>query len=80
MPFLAHAIGTLVGATLAALIGVGRKMQLALVIGGFFFLGGAYMVYLLSKAPMWFNAVDLLFAYFPMGWLGYKIASIGGKK
>ena len=79
-PFLAHAIGTLVGALIAALIGVGRKLQLALIVGGLFFLGGAYMVYLLDKAPLWFNATDLIFAYFPMAWLGYKIATIGGKK
>ena len=79
-PFLAHALGTLVGAIIAALIGVDRKVQLALLIGGLFFLGGAYMVYLLNKAPLWFNAVDLIFAYFPMAWLGQKIAAIGGKK
>jgi hypothetical protein len=26
-------------------------------------------------APLWFDLVDLIFAYFPMAWLGYKIVS-----
>ena len=42
-------------------------------IGAIFFLGGAYMVSLLPS-PMWFNILDLVGAYIPMGYLGYFIA------
>lgn len=71
-PFLAHALGTFVGASLTAIIAGTRKMNLALVIGGIFFVGGAIMVYLVP-APMWFNILDLGLAYFPMAYLGGKI-------
>ncbi len=37
MPFLAHALGTLVGAIIAASIAVNRKMIVALIIGAVFF-------------------------------------------
>ncbi|GAB1454166.1 hypothetical protein MASR2M47_42220 [Draconibacterium sp.] len=37
-PFLAHALGTFVGALLAAMIAANRKMLFALVIGAFFLL------------------------------------------
>ena len=73
MPFLAHAIGTLVGAVIAAAIGTEkRKLTLALIVGGFFLIGGISNVIMLPS-PMWFNAVDLIFAYIPMAWLGYKM-------
>ncbi|MBI1265925.1 MAG: hypothetical protein GC193_00700 [Cryomorphaceae bacterium] len=72
MPFLAHALGTFVGALLAALIAGTRKMTFALVIGGVFLIGGVYMVTVLP-APMWFNAADLLLAYIPMAYIGGKL-------
>lgn len=74
MPFLAHALGALVGAIIAALIAFSHKLWFALSIGGMFFIGGVMMVDMLPNSPMWFNVTDLVFAYFPMGWLGYKIA------
>ena len=75
MPFLAHAIGTLVGAVVASLIAKSYKMLFALAIGGFFFIGGAMNVFMLP-APMWFNATDLVLAYVPMAWLAWKLVSI----
>ena len=39
-PFLAHALGTLVGALVAALISVNRKLMVSLIVGCFFLLGG----------------------------------------
>ena len=72
-PFLAHALGTLVGATVAALVAVDRRVVAAYVVGGCFLLGGIINVRMLP-APMWFNVVDLLFAYLPMAWLGSRIA------
>ena len=74
MPFLAHALGTLIGAILASLIAFSHKLWFALGIGVLFLTGGIYMVTLLPNSPMWFNVTDIVFAYIPMGWLGYKIA------
>lgn len=71
-PFLAHALGTLVGATVAYLIAANHKMKFALVIGLLFFIGGI-MINRMLPGPTWFVATDLLLAYFPMAWLGGKI-------
>ncbi|MDZ7846197.1 MAG: hypothetical protein U5L96_05260 [Owenweeksia sp.] len=73
VPFLAHAAGTLVGALIAALLAVGRKMPMALIVGVFFLLGGVANVFMLP-APGWFIAVDLVLAYLPMAWLGGRLA------
>ena len=72
-PFLAHAIGTLVGAMLAALLGINIKTRLGLIVGVFFLLGGI-MASQMLPAPTWFVISDLLLAYIPMGWLGALIA------
>lgn len=72
-PFLAHALGTLVGAILAGLIAGSKKMVFAMVIGGFFFLGGIAVSFMVP-APTWFTILDLLLAYIPMGFLGGQIA------
>ncbi len=74
MPFLAHALGTLVGAFLAALIAASQKMKLALAIGAFFLIGGIIMAQMLWGAmPVWYIALDLLLAYFPAAYIGGKI-------
>ena len=71
-PFLAHALGTLVGALLAALIAGSHKLKFAFAIGIFFLAGGIYSVAILPS-PLWFTLADLIVAYLPMAWLGYKI-------
>ena len=73
-PFLAHAIGTLSGAYIAAKFSDKYHMIFAICIGLFFLLGGITMVFILP-APVWFIVVDLFLAYIPMGWLGWKIAN-----
>jgi len=73
VPFLAHALGTLLGAFLAAFFAAGHKMKLALIIGGFFLIGGSVNTFMLPS-PAWFTILDLAGAYIPMGWLGGKIA------
>lgn len=73
MPFLAHALGTLVGAFIAAKIAATYKLQFALSIGILFLLGGIQMANILP-APNWFNIADLGFAYIPMAYLGYRLA------
>ena len=71
-PFLAHALGTFAGAFVIARFAASRQLQLALIVSALFFVGGLQMVMELPS-PMWFNATDLLLAYFPMGWLAYKL-------
>lgn len=73
MPWLAHALGTLVGAFIASLITAGNKMRFALTIGVVFLIGGTINVVLLPS-PMWFTIVDLVGAYLPMGFIGGKLA------
>lgn len=72
-PFLAHALGTLAGAAVAATIAASRKVACALVVGAFFLVGGIANVFMLP-APLWFDAVDLILAYLPMAWLGSRRA------
>ncbi|MGB5665543.1 MAG: hypothetical protein WBM53_01755 [Maribacter sp.] len=72
-PFLAHALGTLVGAYIAALIAANNKLKFALGIGVFFLLGGITNVIMLPS-PTWFSVLDLVVAYIPMAWLGGKFA------
>ena len=76
-PFLAHALGTLVGAFVAAKIAATHKMKIAIGIGVFFLFGGIYVATLIPS-PTWFNLLDIVVAYIPMGWLGGKLAL--GKK
>lgn len=73
-PWLAHALGTFVGALIAALIAANNKMQFAIAIGCVFLIGGI-MAVMMIPAPMWFNVVDLTLAYIPMGWLAGKIVT-----
>ncbi len=73
MPFLAHALGTLVGAFCAAKIAANRKMTFALVIGAFFLIGGIANVFMLPS-PVWFAVLDIVAAYIPMAWLGGRLA------
>jgi hypothetical protein len=72
MPFLAHALGTFVGAILAASMAVNYKMRFAMIIGICFLVAGIMNVFMLPS-PVWFTIVDLVFAYVPMSYLGGKI-------
>lgn len=74
MPFLAHALGTLVGAYIAATIAVNHKLKFAVAIGGWFLLGGIVNIFMLPS-PIWFTVVDLAGAYVPMAYLGGKLAT-----
>lgn len=71
--FAAHALGTLVGAFVAAKIATTRKKWFAIGIGLYFLYGGLTMVYKFG-GPLWFMVLDLAGAYIPMGWLGGKLA------
>ncbi|MCT1523877.1 hypothetical protein [Sphingobacterium hotanense] len=73
MPFLAHALGTLFGAFVAAKICAGPKMLYAMIIGFFFLFGGISMIFMVPS-PLWFSIVDLTIAYLPMAFLGARLA------
>lgn len=79
MPFLAHAIGTLIGAFLAALMAASHKFIFAQVIGVMFLAGGIMSVFMLPS-PVWFTIADLGLAYLPMAWLGFLLVSKVSKK
>ena len=72
-PFLAHALGTLVGAIVAGWIATSHKMKFSLAIGVLFLLGGIVISFMLP-APIWFIACDIIIAYIPMAFIGGKIA------
>ena len=72
VPFLAHAVGTLVGAYVAAIIAARYKLMLGLVIGVLFLIFGIINVFMLPS-PAWFVVVDLLGAYIPMAWIGTRL-------
>ncbi|MDN4165065.1 hypothetical protein QWY31_06100 [Cytophagales bacterium LB-30] len=71
-PFLAHALGTLVGAFIAALLAGSHRLKWALGVGACFLLGGIFNVMLLPS-PLWFSLLDILGAYLPMAYLGGKL-------
>lgn len=73
-PFLAHSLGTLVGAAIATFIAPGLGKRPAFIVGLAFLVGGITAVALIP-APLWFSIVDLLFAYLPAAMLGYWLAS-----
>ncbi len=72
MPFLAHAFGTFLGALIAALIVPAQKVKLAMIVGGWFLLGGIVNI-LMLPSPLWFTFTDLIGAYIPMAYLGTKL-------
>ncbi len=72
MPFLAHALGTLLGAMVTAGLAATQKMRLAMIVSAWFLLGGIINIIMLPS-PIWFTLVDLIFAYLPMGYLACKL-------
>ena len=75
-PFLAHALGTFVGAFVATLLTPHRARGPAYVVGTLFFLGGCAAAFMLP-APAWFIAVDLIGAYGPPTLAGHLLAARG---
>ena len=74
MPFLAHAVGTFVGALVGYLLAATHKPRVAYVIGALFLCGGIAASFMIP-APVWFIALDLLLAYLPMAWLAIRVGS-----
>lgn len=78
-PFLAHALGTLVGAAFAYILAFKNRTALAYSIGGMFLLGGVANAFMIP-GPVWFVLVDILAAYIPMAWIGVQIGKKFSKK
>ena len=72
-PFLAHALGTLISALLITRFLKSQQFVFAMMAGILFMLGGISMVIMLPETPIWFILVDLIGAYIPMAYLGYKL-------
>ncbi len=74
-PFLAHAGGTFFGAVIASLIAANHKMKMALIIGFLFLIGGITNI-IMIPSPTWFTILDIVGAYMPMAWLGFKLNNV----
>jgi hypothetical protein len=75
-PFLAHALGPLLGTFVAIMIAASHKTKIAIGMAVFFLLGGI-AANVMIPAPFWFKAVDLIFAYVPTSLIGAKLAGAG---
>lgn len=77
-PFLAHALGTLIGALIAYKMASGVRAVMAFAVGVVFLTGGILACFMIP-APAWFIALDLLGAYLPMAWLATRLGALGQK-
>ena len=73
MPFLAHALGTLVASFIAVKLAIRRKQTVGLIVGTWFLIGGLTAATMIGT-PLSPTTIDLVFAYFPFAWLGLKLA------
>lgn len=71
-PFLAHALGTFVGALIAYWGARSHRSLMAGIIGALTFCGGV-AASLMIPAPAWFITLDLVGAYAPMTLLAILI-------
>lgn len=73
-PFLAHALGTLIGALAGASLVTKHRPIVAYGVG-LLFLAGGIAASRMIPAPTWFITLDLVAAYIPMAWLGLTLAN-----
>jgi hypothetical protein len=73
VPFLAHAIGPFVGVLCAMFISASSRSTIAIILG-VLFLAGGIAANIMIPAPMWYRVVDVVFAYIPMAFLGWKLS------
>lgn len=73
VPFLAHALGTLVSALVASLIAASHRMYISMAFGVIGLAGGIAAAAMIP-APLWFKALDLIAAYIPMAFIGWKLS------
>ena len=72
VPFLAHALGPFVGVLNAMFIAANSRGTIAIILG-VLFLAGGIIANIMIPAPMWYRVVDIVFAYIPMAFLGWKL-------
>lgn len=71
-PFLAHGLGTFVGALIAVNVAKTHQCVVCGCIALAFLAGGIFNIMSLP-APMWFEVSDLVLAYIPMGLLAFHL-------
>ena len=72
-PFVAHALGALVGSLVAMFIAASYRLIIAMIIGLLFMAGGIAVAFI-APIPVWYTIIDLLLAYIPMAFIGYKLS------
>ena len=72
--FLAHGLGTLLAAFICVKLAKSQHFNLAMVIGVLFLIGGIIATTMIP-APLAINIIDLVGAYIPMAWIGYKLSA-----
>ena len=72
--FFEHAVGSMVGGAVAALLAASHRMKLALGIGALHMVGGLVGA-LMLPVPLWVVVLDLVVMYLPMAWIGGKLGS-----
>jgi hypothetical protein len=77
VPFLAHAVGPFAGVLSAMFIAASGRKTIAIILG-ILFLAGGIAANIMIPAPTWYRVIDLVFAYIPMAWLGWKVSRKGG--
>jgi len=73
VPFLAHALGPFVGVIVAMFIAASGRKTIAIILACLFLAGGI-AANIMIPAPMWYRAIDLLLAYIPTAFLGWKLS------
>lgn len=73
VPFLAHALGPFVGVLAAMFVAASSRKTIAIVLGCIFLVGGI-AANIMIPAPMWYRVIDVVFAYIPMTFLGWKLS------
>lgn len=76
VPFLAHALGPFVGVLAAMFVAASRHKMIAIGLGIVFLIGGI-VANIMIPAPLWYRVIDVVFAYVPMAYLGWKVSRKG---
>ncbi len=74
-PFLAHSLGTLMGAVVASKISKNNSILVPMFVGLYFLFGGMYMAFIMP-APLWFLLCDLTLCYIPMALIGWNLSNL----
>jgi choline-glycine betaine transporter len=73
MPWLAHALGTLLSAFVACRLANNHFRRISIGLGVWNMVGGLLMI-IAVPGPLWFTLIDIVLAYLPFGWLGGRLA------